>query len=260
MEIFWSTISQYNSATWIYQLIIILLGGGLTLLLLLRPQRWVKIAMKVFLILVYLWISIIYYHIYCAARSYNIIRSIYWCFLAAAWIWDLARGYTQFEFNRKYAGLAVLLLIMPFLYPLLSWLRGLSFPEITSPVMPCSVVVFTFGLLLLMSRKVNLFIILLLSHWAMIGLSKTYFFNIPEDFLLVATTIPALYLFFKDYYLRHLTDDATKPRRKYVNLLLMTLSIGIAVILIICLVMELTTDVPTHHPVVINTSTPLAIP
>ena len=117
-----------------------------------------------------------------------------------------------------------------------------------------------FGLLLLMSRKVNLFIILLLSHWAMIGLSKTYFFNIPEDFLLVATTIPALYLFFKDYYLRHLTDDATKPRRKYVNLLLMTLSIGIAVILIICLVMELTTDVPTHHPVVINTPTPLAIP
>ena len=68
------------------------------------------------------------------------------------------------------------------------------------------------------------------------------------------------YLFFKDYYLRHLTDDATKPRRKYVNLLLMTLSIGIAVILIICLVMELTTDVPTHHPVVINTPTPLAIP
>ena len=178
----------------------------------------------------------------------------------SGWIWDLARGYTQFEFNRKYAGLAVLLLIMPFLYPLLSWLRGLSFPEITSPVMPCSVVVFTFGLLLLMSRKVNLFIILLLSHWAMIGLSKTYFFNIPEDFLLVATTIPALYLFFKDYYLRHLTDDATKPRRKYVNLLLMTLSIGIAVILIICLVMELTTDVPTHHPVVINTPTPLAIP
>ena len=104
MEIFWSTISQYNSATWIYQLIIILLGGGLTLLLLLRPQRWVKIAMKVFLILVYLWISIIYYHIYCAARSYNIIMSIYWGFLAAAWIWDLARGYTQFEFNRKYAG------------------------------------------------------------------------------------------------------------------------------------------------------------
>ena len=33
MEIFWSTISQYNSATWIYQLIIILLGGGWTLLL-----------------------------------------------------------------------------------------------------------------------------------------------------------------------------------------------------------------------------------
>ncbi len=246
MDIFWSTISLYNSATWIYQLIITLIGIVLTLLLLRRPDRWVKIAMKVFLILVYLWIAIVYYHIYCAARSYNIIMSIYWGFLAAAWIWDLARGYTQFEYNRKYAGLATLLLLMPFLYPLLSWLRGLSFPEITSPIMPCSVVVFTFGLLLMMSWKVNLFIILLLSHWAMIGLSKTYFFNIPEDFLLVATTIPALYLFFRDYYLRHITDENSKPKRKYVNLLLASLSIGIAVILIISLVLELTTDVPTH--------------
>ena len=96
------------------------------------------------------------------------------------------------------------------------------------------------------SRKVNLFIVLLLSHWAMIGLSKTYFFNIPEDFLLVATMIPALYLFFRDYYLRHLTDDASKPKRKYVNLLLLLLSIGIAVILIISLILELTTDVPPH--------------
>lgn len=246
MDIFWSTISLYNSATWIYQLIITLIGIVLTLLLLRRPDRWVKIAMKVFLILVYLWIAIVYYHIYCAARSYNIIMSIYWGFLAAAWIWDLARGYTQFEYNRKYAGLATLLLLMPFLYPLLSWLRGLSFPEITSTIMPCSVVVFTFGLLLMMSRKVNLFIILLLSHWAMIGLSKTYFFNIPEDFLLVATTIPALYLFFRDYYLRHVTDENSKPKRKYVNLLLASLSIGIAVILIISLILELTTDVPTH--------------
>lgn len=246
MDIFWSTISLYNSATWIYQLIITLIGIVLTLLLLRRPYRWVKIAMKVFLILVYLWIAIVYYHIYCAARSYNNIMSIYWGFLAAAWIWDLARGYTQFEYNRKYAGFATLLLLMPFLYPLLSWMRGLSFPEITSPVMPCSVVVFTFGLLLMMSRKVNLFIILLLSHWAMIGLSKTYFFNIPEDFLLVATTVPALYLFFRDYYLRHVTDEATKPKRKYVNLLLASLSIGIAIILIISLVLELTTDVPTH--------------
>lgn len=246
MDIFWSTISLYNSATWIYQLIITLIGIVLTLLLLRRPDRWVKIAMKVFLILVYLWIAIVYYHIYCAARSYNIIMSIYWGFLAAAWIWDLARGYTQFEYNRKYAGLATLLLLMPFLYPLLSWSRGLSFPEITSSIMPCSVVVFTFGLLLMMSRKVNLFIILLLSHWAMIGLSKTYFFNIPEDFLLVATTIPALYLFFRDYYLRHITDENSKPKRKYVNLLLASLSIGIAVILIISLVLELTTDVPTH--------------
>lgn len=51
----------------------------------------------------------------------------------------------------------------------------------TSPVMPCSVVVFTIGLLLLFARKVNMFLVLFLCHWSLIGLSKTYFFRIPED-------------------------------------------------------------------------------
>ena len=79
---------------------------------------------------------------------------------------------------------------MPFIYPLVSFARGLSFPEMTSPVMPCSVVVFTIGLLLLFAHKVNMFLVLFLCHWSLIGLSKTYFFQIPEDFLLASATIP----------------------------------------------------------------------
>ena len=39
---------------------------------------------------------------------------------------------------------------------------SLSFPEMTSPVMPCSVVVFTIGLLLLFAQKVNMFLVLFL--------------------------------------------------------------------------------------------------
>jgi hypothetical protein len=59
----------------------------------------------------------------------------------------------------------------------------MDFPMMTSPVMPCSVAVFTIGLLLAFSQRVNLFLILFLCHWALIGFTKTYFFQIPEDFL-----------------------------------------------------------------------------
>jgi len=229
MNTFWETIALYNSATWVYQLVIVFLGILFTMMLILRNNSRSKIVMKVYLIAVYLWISIIYYHIYCDERSYNDITALFWGVMAIAWIWDLCTGYTTFEYNPKYKILAYILILMPFLYPVFSLLRGMNYPQITSPVMPCSVATFTIGLLLLYSRKVNLFLVLLLCHWSLIGLTKTYYFRIPEDFILASASVPALYLFFKEYFLRDLHKE-TKPEVKYINtlLILVCLLIGIA--------------------------------
>ena len=60
--------------------------------------------------------------------------------------------------------------------------------------MPCSVAVFTIGLLLAFSRRVNLLVILFLCHWALIAFSKVYIYKIPEDLLLASATVPAIYL------------------------------------------------------------------
>ena len=83
---------------------------------------------------------------------------MFWGVMAIIWIWDAITGYTTFERTHKYDILSYVLLAMPFIYPLVSLARGLSFPEMTSPVMPCSVVVFTIGLLLLFAHKVNMFL------------------------------------------------------------------------------------------------------
>ena len=207
MEIFWRTIAYYNSATWLLQIVIILIGIVLTALLICRPRPWVKMAMKFYMIGLYTWISLVYYYIYCEERSYNGVMAMFWGVMAIIWIWDTITGYTTFERTHKYDILSYILLAMPFIYPLVSLARGLSFPEMTSPVMPCSVVVFTIGLLLLFAQKVNMFLVLFLCHWSLIGLSKTYFFQIPEDFLLASATIPGLYLFFREYFLNNLHAD-----------------------------------------------------
>ena len=162
-----------------------------------------------------------------------------WGVMAVIWIWDTLIGYTTLERSRKYDGLAYILLAMPFIYPLLSLARGLTFPGITSPVMPCSVVVFTIGLLLLFARKVNMFLVLFLCHWSLIGLSKTYFFHIPEDFLLASASVPALYLFFREYFLNRLHTD-TQPRAKLINLLLVSVCIALGVILTVTMFLQLT--------------------
>ena len=66
MEIFWRTIAYYNSATWLLQIVIILIGIALTGLLIGRPRPWVKMAMRFYMIGLYTWISLVYYYIYCA--------------------------------------------------------------------------------------------------------------------------------------------------------------------------------------------------
>lgn len=238
METFWRTIGLYNSSTGSYQLAIILVGIIITALLAIRPGKKTTVAMKVFLVILYLWTAIVYFLICCAERSYNYVMAIFWMVLAAAWIWDMATGYTEFRYNGQHSRLAFLLLLMPFLYPLASLVRGMSFPEIVSPIMPCSVVVFTIGIMLMFASRINLFIVLLLCHWAIIGLSKTYFFNIPEDYLLIFASIPAVYLFFKEYFLSNITT-VTKPQAKYMEWFLRAICIGVCAVLAVTMVIEL---------------------
>ena len=47
----------------------------------------------------------------------------------------------------------------------------MEFPMMTTTVMPCSVAVFTIGLLLAFSRRVNLLVILFLCHLSLIHIS-----------------------------------------------------------------------------------------
>lgn len=229
MEIFWNTIARYNENTWVAQIVITLIGILLTVLLYRYPTRRVRCAMKIYMVFINAWVAVVYYSIYGSGRSYHYILAIFWLLLALIWLWDLLTNYTPFERNRKYGYLVAVLYAMPFLYPLLSWARGMEFPMITTTVMPCSVAVFTIGLLLGFSRKVNLLIILFLCHWALIAFSKIYVYQIPEDSLLATATVPAIYLFFKNYFDQNLHKE-TKPSARFINgfLIVICAVIGVA--------------------------------
>ena len=83
------------------------------------------------------------------------------------------------------------------------------------------------GLMLAFSERVNIVLAMFLCHWALIGLSKVYFFGIPEDYLLACSIVPALYLFFREY-IRDNAGRPTKPSPRVLNALLavMCLIIG----------------------------------
>lgn len=241
MNIFWETIAQYNAGTWIYQLIITLVGLWLTYSLFHHPTPAKKKGMKLYLIFINAWVAVVYYHIYCDPRSYSNALALFWGIMCFFWIYDLIVDYTPFELNHKHKKLAVLLCSLPLAYPLFSVARGMDFPMMTSPVMPCSVAVFTIGLLLAFSQRVNLFLILFLCHWALIGFTKTYFFQIPEDFLLASSAVPGLYLFFKEYIAANL-HTATHLKARLVNITLLVVCGAISLLFMISMVCELAQD------------------
>ena len=241
MNIFWETIAQYNAGTWIYQLIITLVGLWLTYSLFHHPTPAKKKGMKLYLIFINAWVAVVYYHIYCDPRSYSNALALFWGIMFFFWIYDLIVDYTPFELNHKHKKLAVLLCFLPLAYPLFSVARGMDFPMMTSPVMPCSVAVFTIGLLLAFSQRVNLFLILFLCHWALIGFTKTYFFQIPEDFLLASSAVPGLYLFFKEYIAANL-HTATHLKARLVNITLLVVCGAISLLFMISMVCELAQD------------------
>lgn len=241
MNTFWNTIAQYNATTWPVQIAFILAAFWIFFILIKYPSHRSTIIAKVYFIVLYLWISIAYYAVFCRERSYSSLLSIYWAILALAWIRDLIQKRTEFALRKKYKGFALFVLLLPLFYPLASLLRGLSFPYITTPVMPCTVAIYSIGILLLFTKRVNIFIVLLLLNWAMIGVTKTWYFGIPEDFILVLTAIPALYLFFREYFALDLHKD-TKPNSKYINLLLILVCIGTCIALGWALLVQISQD------------------
>lgn len=199
MEIFWNTIASYNAATWPVQILLTLVAATLTLLLYLRPTPGVRIAMKTFMALLNFWIAGVYYLLYGEQREHNDMLALFWAIMGCIWVYDLVVKHASLQRTHNHTGFALLLFAMPLVYPLFSLALGRTFPMVTTPVMPCSVAVFTIGLMLAFSERVNIVLAMFLCHWALIGLSKVYFFGIPEDYLLACSIVPALYIFFREY-------------------------------------------------------------
>ena len=231
MEIFWNTIASYNAATWPVQILLTLVAATLTLLLYLRPTPGVRIAMKTFMAMLNFWIAGINYLLYGEQREHNDMLALFWAIMGGIWIYDLAARNASLARTGHHPHFALPLMLMPLVYPAVSLLLGRSFPMMTSPVMPCSVAVFTVGLMLAFSERVNIVLAMFLCHWALIGLSKVYYFGIPEDYLLAGSVVPALFVFFREYVAER-SGRPGKPSPRVLNALLALLGTIIALCIV----------------------------
>ncbi|MBO8446074.1 MAG: hypothetical protein IAC23_10360 [Bacteroidetes bacterium] len=232
MEAFWNSIAAYNAATWLWQSVFIAVAAVLTSVLWFRPRTWVKIAVKVYMVVVSLWIALVYYMKFGAVREYSSVLAIFWCLVAVAWIYDLATRFSTFQKSGKYRPWGVVMLFLPLAYPLISLARGLSFPEMATPMLPSAVALYMLGMLMAFNRKINFFAFIFIVHWAVIAISKIVIFNIPEDILLAVACLPAMFIFFREA--ARAAGKGCKPPVKYVELLIL----AVVVVVGACMVLE----------------------
>ena len=172
MEIFWNSIAEYNAATWPFQLAFITVAALLTLILWFRPCTWAKIATKVLMVLESLWIAFVYYLKFAASREHSSVMAIFWCLVAASWVYDLATHYSSFQKSGKYRPWGVMMILLPLIYPVVSLLRGMTFPEMTTPMLPSAVALYMLGMLMAFNRKVNFFAFIFIMHWALLSMTN----------------------------------------------------------------------------------------
>ena len=204
MEIFWNTIAQYNEATWWTQLLITAAGILLTTQLYRKPTLWAKtLHENLHGISERVDIHRVLHDVLRSARTPPYTRHLLGSdcsVVAMGFVYRLHSVRAQPEIQGTGGG--TLCNAFPLPAPFVGTRNGISM--MTTTVMPCSVAVFTIGLLLAFSRRVNLLVILFLCHWALIAFPKSTSTKIPEDLLLASATVPAIYLFFKNYFEQNL--------------------------------------------------------
>ena len=234
MEVFWKSIAAYNEATWIWQLCFIIAAAVLTCFLWFRPGKRIVLAVKALMVAESLWIAFVYYLDFCSTRDYSGVLTIFWCMVAAAWVYDMVTKFSTFEKSGKYRWWGLVMLLLPLLYPVISLLRGMTFPEMTTPMLPSGVALYMLGMLMTFNSKINFFAFIFIVHWAIISISKIVIFNIPEDALLAIACLPAMYIFLSDAVDR--TPSPSKPSAKTVKILVFTITVLIGATMVIAYV------------------------
>lgn len=183
-KIFISTIADYNSNTWKFQIAFYLIGILLTILIYKKPVDSVKRAMKLYLGICYLWISTVFFLRYGSGEFHKELTAAYFGLISILFFIDIFTNKITLERNRRYDKGVSAIYILSLLYPVVGFLLGRHFPEISMWLMPCPLTVFAIALLTSFKTAKNTWMYILLLLWALPGLPKSFMFNIQEDLIL----------------------------------------------------------------------------
>lgn len=190
---FFAVFERYNSDVWPLQLLFYALAIISVIGLMMKLEKASQMLNQL-LSALWLWMGIVYHIKYFAsinAAAYFfggmfIIQGLIFAYLSAnkrklEYRIDL----TSFQ---SILGIAFIVYGMV-VYPLLNQLSGITFPASPTFGLPCPTTIFTFGILLMATRKPSWYIFVIPFLWSLIGFSAALTLSIEQDFVLGITGI-----------------------------------------------------------------------
>lgn len=202
-EEWWNILENYNLTIFPAQILLHITAILLTALFFLKPERKASTILKIYLTFSFAWIGIVFFLILGSGLENNIFSALLFILIAFFFGIDIMRNRIEFQVpeTRYEKIIMVFLLLMAFLYPLIGYLVGHTYPRmIFLGTFPCSTTAFALILLAFSIPKVDLKPYVLLLIWA---IPFPIFIQIPqfkvyEDAIMLTAGIIALILLIKN--------------------------------------------------------------
>lgn len=196
-EQFLEVFRNYNQAIFPMQVVLYAVST-IAIYLTIKPTASSNKIISGIMAFFWLWMGIVYHLIY-----FTTINKAAWLFggvFILQSILFLILGILQnkllFKFRRDIYGITgiTLILFALIIYPASGYFLGHVYPSSPTFGLPCPTTIFTFGLLLLTSKKCPIAILVIPFVWSIIGFMAAIQFGILEDTGLIAASLIAMSL------------------------------------------------------------------
>lgn len=197
LEQFLEVFKNYNEAVFPMQFVIYLFSL-IVIYYTIKPNPKSNKIISTILSFLWLWMGIVYHIIY-----FTTINKAAWLFggiFIIQGILFLVFGVFQnkFSFNFKTDKYGItgfsLMIIALIIYPIVGYLFGHIYPSSPTFGLPCPTTIFTFGILLLNTKKCPVTILIIPFIWSIIGVMAAFQFGIVEDIVLIVASLVAMSL------------------------------------------------------------------
>jgi hypothetical protein len=214
LEQFLNVFAAYNKAIWPAQIAAYVLGA-IAMAALLRPGRISGRVISTILGLMWLCTGVLYHIVFFSSvnKAAFAFGALFVVEGVALLYFGIVRDALRLAINYDFRAVvgAGFILYASFIYPLIGIATGHSWPALPMfGVAPCPVTIFTFGLLLMTTRRFSRWLLVIPFIWSLIGGSAAIFLDVRQDWLLLVSGFIAVpIIVFRDRHARAVVYEAS---------------------------------------------------